>query len=506
MIATLYAIAILGLLLYGGNWLWLALVHARAERLRPGPPPDPEARPEAPARWPVVTVQLPLYNEADVAERLIDACARLDYPKDRLEIQVLDDSTDETTALVRRCAARWQERGLDVSCLHRTERDGYKAGALKNGLRLARGDLVAVFDADFVPSPDFLRRAVPALLEDEGVGMVQARWGHLNADSSPLTKGQAFGLDAHFALEQHARQEAGCFINFNGTAGLWRRRCIEAANGWQTDTLTEDLDLSYRAQLRGWRLRYLPALEVPAELPAEMAALRAQQHRWAKGAIETARKLLGPLWRSAQPLRTKLEGSLHLTAHLAYPLMLLAALTHPLLIGLENAGRGPGALYFAVMGVGMVGFAGFFLAQVFAQRALYPDWLHRLWRFPLFAAGTIGLSLSNTRAVVQALRGRRTAFVRTPKTGTRGRRRPWWQSRYAGEDTPGGGLPAVVWSEGLLSLYSLAGVAVVASSGQWAALPFQALFAAGFMLVSAASIEQTRHVRRARTAASHVPA
>jgi cellulose synthase/poly-beta-1,6-N-acetylglucosamine synthase-like glycosyltransferase len=522
MIAALYAVAIAGLLLYGGHWGWLALVHARSERLRAGDVPTPGARPpgeEAPATWPVVTVQLPLYNEAGVVQRLIDACARLRYPKDRLEIQILDDSTDETTALARRRTEHWRARGLDVSLVHRTDRTGYKAGALANGLRMARGDFIAVFDADFVPPPGFLRRAVPALLSGDDVGMVQARWGHLNAEHSLLTKGQAFGLDAHFALEQAGRQAAGCFINFNGTAGLWRRACIADAGGWRADTLTEDLDLSYRAQLEGWRMRYLPALEVPAELPAQMSALRAQQARWAKGGIETARKLLGTLWRSAQPLRVKAAGTVHLTAHLAYPLVLLAALTHPALIWLESTGAGPGPLYFAALSVGMVGFAGVFLAQLFAQRALYPDWLRRTaLHFPLFMAGTVGLALSNTHAAARALLGRTTPFVRTPKTGggragegtgeaarektqeNRGSDRPWWRARYAAEallSTRARRGRWLLWAEGAMAAYSVAGLALALAVGQWAALPFQALFAAGFLLVVGASLRQSHRVRTA---------
>ena len=501
MIAALYAVAIAGLLLYGGHWGWLALVHLRAERLRDGPAPEsfPENDPEA---WPVVTVQLPLYNEAGVAERLLDACARLDYPKERLEIQVLDDSTDETTALVQERAAHWRERGRDVTVVHRTDRTGYKAGALKNGFRRARGTLVAVFDADFVPPTDFLRRTVPALLADEDIGMVQARWGHLNDERSALTKAQGLGLDAHFAIEQDGRQRAGCFVNFNGTAGLWRRACIQAAGGWHTDTLTEDLDLSYRAQLAGWRLRYLPALEVPAELPASLDALRAQQERWAQGAIETARKLLGPLWRSGRPLRVKVAGSFHLAAHLAYPLVLLAALTHPVLAWLKGDGAGPGALYFATLSLGMFGFAGVFLAQLFAQRALYPDWARRFaTRFPLFLAGTVGLALSNTAAVLRGLAGRHTPFARTPKAGDQVSHQdghPWWRARYATDALSAGG-GAVVWGEAALAAYSLAGLAVVAAAGEWAALPFQALFAAGFGLVAGLSLRQAQRVRAVAT-------
>jgi len=353
-------------------------------------------------------------------------------------------------------------------------------------LRLARGDLIAVFDADFLPSPDFLQRTVPHFDAPE-VGMVQARWGHLNAEASLLTKMQAFGLDAHFAIEQAVRAQTGCFINFNGTAGLWRRTCIEDAGGWEADTLTEDLDLSYRAQLRGWTFRYLPEVEAPAELPISMDAFRSQQFRWTKGAVETARKLLRPLWRSAVPWRVKLEGTLHLTAHFAFPFILLAALTHAPLLWLKSAGQGPGDFYFASLSLGLIGFVGFFLAECYAQRALYPDWPRRLRRFPLFMAGSIGLALSNTRALLQGLRGISSPFTRTPKTGTK----RWWTSRYTSADVPG-----VVWGEVLMALYSVAGLAVVLILGEWSAVPFQALFATGFALVAGVSLRQAYRVQR----------
>ena len=495
-IPVLYAIAIVALTAYGGNLLWLALVHANNETLRPGPVPNPDALPVPTDDWPVVTVQLPLYNEAEVAHRLIDACVNIDYPRDRLEIQVLDDSTDETTDRVADRVDHWQERGVDIAHVHRDDRTGYKAGALANGLRIARGDLVAIFDADFVPNADFLRRMVPHFLENESLGLVQARWGHLNRDDSLLTKVQAFGLDAHFAIEQRVRQLAGCFMNFNGTAGLWRRACIDDAGGWAHDTLTEDLDLSYRAQLEGWDFKYLPTVEAPAELPPDMNALRSQQFRWAKGGAETALKLSGRLWRSAQPLRVKLAGTFHLTAHFAFPFILLAALTHAPLLLLKNLGHGPGEVYFAVMGFGLFGFAGFFLAQLFAQRALHPDWQQRLRLFPTFMAGTMGLSLSNTDAVWQALRGTDTAFIRTPKYGATADG-GWWESRYAIAELPG-----VVWGEVGLALYSTVGLGVTIALGEWAAVPFQALFAFGFALVAASSLRQVLTVRRDRTVPS----
>ena len=478
MIAALYAVGMAVLLVYGLNLLVLALAHAWNDRLRPGAPPEPDVQPGTAAE-PDVTVQLPLYNEAYVAERLIDACARLDWPRRRLEIQVLDDSTDETTALVAARVRYWQQRGLDIVHVHRKGRAGYKAGALANGLRLARGDLIALFDADFVPPPDFLRQALP-LFDEPDVGMVQGRWGHFNQDDALLTRVQAFGLDTHFAIEQAVRERLGCFINFNGTAGVWRRACIEEAGGWQSDTLTEDLDLSYRAQLRGWAFRYAGDLEVPAELPVGIGAFRAQQFRWTKGAAETALKMLRRLWTSAQPPRVKWEGTLHLTAHVVYPFVLLVALLHAPLVWMEHLGRGPGRVYFAAMGLGLVGFAGFFLAQLFAQRRLYPRWGRRLALFPLFMAGSMGLALSNAVALGEALVGKRSAFVRTPKLNRGAGAGAWWRGRYA--ETR---LPPVAWAEALLALYSLGGLALVVASGAWAAVPFQALFVLAFGLVTA---------------------
>jgi len=491
VLPVLYATAIVVLTAYGGNLLWLALASAAREGLVDGAVPDPDAAPSPDDDWPVVTVQLPLYNEAEVARRLIDACVGMDYPTDKLEIQVLDDSTDATSQRVARRVAYWQARGVDIVHVQRADRTGYKAGALANGLRLARGDFVAIFDADFLPRPDFLRRIMPMFFGNDTLGMVQARWGHLNQDDSLLTQVQAFGLDAHFAVEQHVRERTGCFMNFNGTAGVWRRGCIEDAGGWAHDTLTEDLDLSYRAQLRGWDFTYVPFVEVPAELPPDMNALRAQQYRWAKGGVETALKLLGRLWRADEPLGVKLEGTAHLTAHVAFPFILLAAVTHAPLLVLKGLGHGPGDLYFALMGLGLIGFVGFFLAQLFAQRTLYPDWRRRLRLFPVFMAGTMGLSLSNTIACWQALWGTDTAFLRTPKYGERAST-GWWQSRYAMAELPG-----VVWGEALLAVYSVMGLVAVVVFGEWAAVPFQALFAAGFSLVSAASLRQLLTVRHA---------
>lgn len=486
MIATLYAIAMLVLLIYGVNLLWLAATYARKESLVSGPVPEPNLSPVPDEQWPIVTVQLPLYNEALVAERLIDTCVALDYPRQRLEIQVLDDSTDETTDIVAKRVAYWQKRGLDILHIHRTNREGYKAGALQHGIRLARGTFFAIFDADFIPPADFLRRMMPHF-DNPRIGMVQARWAHLNANTSLLTRIQAFGLDAHFAVEQYVRNRAACFMNFNGTAGIWRESCIADAGGWESDTLAEDLDLSYRAQLKGWQFLYVPEVNVPSELPENMNALRTQQFRWTKGAAETAKKLLRTLWRSDQPARIKWAGTLQLTAHLVFPFLLVAALLHAPLLYLENTGVGPGNLYFAVLGFGLIGFVGFFLAQLFAQRALYPDWPYRTLFFPTFMAGSIGLALNNTYAMWQALRGKRSAFVRTPKRLTLSSQTTTSASakstKYQNKR-----IPRIAWLEVLLALYCIAGLGVIVYFQEWAAVPFQLLFALGFGLVSGYSV------------------
>ena len=476
MIAILYAVAMAVLVAYGVNLLWLSIVHARHDRLIGGPTRDAGTAQPRDILWPPVTVQIPLYNEAIVVERVINACANLTYPWRLLEIQVLDDSTDETSGLAATSVEAWRARGLDIVHIRRDHRTGFKAGALQNGLDKARGELVAIFDADFIPHPDFLERVVPAF-EDQRVGMVQTRWGHLNADASLLTRIQAFALDAHFALEQCARNRAGYFMNFNGTAGIWRRQCIVDAGGWEGDTLAEDLDLSYRAQLKGWMFRFLGDVESPAELPVDLNSFRAQQFRWTKGAVETTLKVLRPLWLSPQPWRIKVAGALHLSAHVVFPFLALAAVLHAPLMMLQRAGRGPGEIYFAIMGLGLFGLLGFFLAQLLAQRALYPDWVRRTLFFPIFMAGSMGLAVNNTRAIWQALRGHSSPFERTPKYSVGGA--SWWTSRYA--DTR---VSAVMFFEAALATYCVIGLVVITMQGNWTAVLFQALFALAFSLVT----------------------
>jgi cellulose synthase/poly-beta-1,6-N-acetylglucosamine synthase-like glycosyltransferase len=483
MIATLYAVSIAVLTIYGGNLLWMAVCFARRDTLRTGEVPEPNDLPPPPESWPDVTVQLPLFNEPFVAERLIDACAELDYPRGHLEIQVLDDSTDATCERVAERVAFWQKRNIDINHIRRAHRQDYKAGALQNGLQLARGTFIGIFDADFLPTPDFLLRTIPRF-DDPQIGVVQTRWGHLNLDASLLTKVQAIGLDAHFAVEQQVRRDQGCYLNFNGTAGVWRRACIEDSGGWQGDTIAEDFDLSYRAQLRGWRFRFLGDVEVPAELPVTMGALRSQQFRWAKGSVETARKLLRPLLASDANRRIKLQGVIHLTAHFVFPFILLATLLHAPLLILSSSGAGPGPVYFGLMSFGLVGFAGFVLVQVFAQRDLYPHWRHRLRVFPAFMAGTIGLSLHNSKAVLEAMLGKRSAFVRTPKFNVvPGLRASAGAAPHSFRQPS----PPIAWLELILFFYSVGGLALLIAAGEWVAAPFQTIFAAGFGLVTLAT-------------------
>jgi hypothetical protein len=404
--AAACALTQLLLALYGLHPFAMVWLFARPRRGRPVPP-DP------PREWPAVTVQLPVHNELYVVDRLIDAACSLDYPRDRLEVQVLDDSTDETSTLAAAAAERWRFRGVEVRVLHRQHRCGFKAGALEEGLHRARGELIAVFDADFVPPRDFLRRLVPHF-GDPRVGMVQARWGHLNRDFSWLTRAQGMFLDAHFLVEHSARSGAGLFFNFNGTAGMWRRRCIEDAGGWHHDTLTEDLDLSYRAQLRGWRFVFLPRVVAPAELPADMNAFKSQQRRWVKGSIQTARKMLPPLWHSGLPWALKLEASYHLTGNVAYLALLASALLMLPVMALmpTPGGRPVFALCAALFATGMTGACVYLLS---GQRAQGRGLLSSLRLLPVVLALAVGLSLNNARAVLEALLPRVGYWERTPK-------------------------------------------------------------------------------------------
>ena len=480
----LYAACALLLSLYG---LHRYLCIARWWRYRSrgtGPPPPP-------AVWPSVTVQLPIFNERYVVERLVDAVCAFDYPRDRLQVQLLDDSTDDTTRIAAAAARRYRAAGLDVVHLHRTEPHGFKAGALADGLLQATGEFIAIFDADFVPPRDFLRRTVP-YFADAGIGMVQVRWGHLNRRFSLLTRIQALFLDGHFLLEHTARHGAGHFFNFNGTAGIWRRQTIDDAGGWEHDTLTEDLDLSYRAQLAGWRFAYAPEIVAPAELPVDMNGFKSQQHRWAKGSVQTARKLLGRVWRSGLPLGTKLEATVHLTANLCYVWLLgLAVLAYPAVWVRHVYGWGPGwmALDAAVIGMAVVSVGAFYAVAAHAgQRA----WWRGLALLPALMALGVGLAVNNAAAAAEALLAHDTPFRRTPKYGVTRRGDTWQTKRYRAPLRPGAILEAG------LAVYLALAAGFTWQAGLWYSLPFMTLLAAGFAYVAAASLGQWAAGRRAR--------
>ena len=488
-----YFALLLCLSAYGAHRCYLLYLYTRY-RPRPAPPG------RMPEELPGVTVQLPVYNELYVVERLIDAAARLDYPAERLEIQVLDDSTDETQAIAARAVARWRSRGVRIRLLRRAERSGYKAGALAAGLRVARGDAIAIFDADFLPPRHFLRRAIPALWQP-GVGMVQARWGHVNRDYSWLTRVQALLLDAHFVLEHGARHRGGCFFNFNGTAGVWRREAIEDAGGWQPDTLTEDLDLSYRAQLAGWRFVFLPDLVAPAELPVAMHDFKVQQQRWTTGSIQTCLKLLPAVLRSRAPLRVKLEAWFHLTANFHYPLLLLAAALLPpaLLVRMPDGWWTVALVDAPLFGAAVLSMAGYFAVS---QRAVRRDWWVPLAYAPAAMAVGIGLAVNNTRAVFAALRRAGLRFRRTPKYGiVDGRAGPSPEGAATRRPRSARGQPLV---ELALGLYFTAAIAAAIAAGAYAAVPFLCCFQAGFLYVGLSSLPlSSREARRSCRAATN---
>jgi cellulose synthase/poly-beta-1,6-N-acetylglucosamine synthase-like glycosyltransferase len=432
--------------------------------------------------FPVVTVQLPVYNEMYVIERLIDAACAIIYPKDKLEIQVLDDSTDQTAQVASELVERYRRQGYDIKYLHRANRAGYKAGALKEGLLSARGEFVAIFDADFVPRQDFLLKTIPHFMSERNVGMVQTRWEHINSDYSLLTRTQAMALDGHFVIEQSVRNKVGFFINFNGTAGVWRKSCIEDAGNWQADTLTEDLDLSYRAQLRGWKFKYLNDVTSPAELPSEINALKSQQFRWTKGAIETARKILPHVWRAKLPLKIKIHATFHLTNNLVFPFIVLAGILNVPLVFIKHMGGYDG--YFTFMSVFIFAFIGSFLFYLFSQKDVYPDWQRRLFLFPVFMAGSMGFAVNNSRAVIEGLFRKKSEFVRTPKYSIKNKKDSWRDKRYVPVK-----ISSTVIVEIVLALYCLFGVASSIYLLEIAAVPFQLLFFLGFTFVSVMSVK-----------------
>lgn len=428
-----------------------------------------------------VTIQLPLYNELYVVERLIDTTCEIEYPKDKFEIQVLDDSTDETVNIVANIVKKKQAEGFNIYHIRRDFRKGFKAGALREGMKSAKGVFIAIFDADFIPKKDFLKKTL-SFFTDDKVGMVQTRWEHLNGDYSILTKAQALALDGHFVIEQSVRNKAGFFINFNGTGGVWRKSCILDAGNWQDDTLTEDLDLSYRAQLNGWRFVFLKDFTSPAELPSEINALKNQQFRWTKGAIETAKKILPLVWKSRVPLRIKLQATFHLTNNLVFPFILLSAILNVPLIFIKNSGSHEA--YFALLSMFVLAFISSFLFYMYAQKDIRSDWRKKIVLFPLFMAGSMGFAVNNSRAVIEGLLNRKSEFVRTPKFNVETEKNSWKQKRYSDRK-----LSFSTIVELVMAIYCLVGIVASIYFLEIAALPFQLMFFVGFAFVSFTSIK-----------------
>lgn len=430
---------------------------------------------------PFVTVQLPIFNELYVVKRLIDTVAQLDYPKDKFEIQVLDDSTDETLKISEKKVREWQQKGINIQLITRKERTGFKAGALQEGLKTSKGEYIAIFDADFVPEVDFLNRTIPHFFVDPRIGMVQTRWEHLNKSYSLLTKIQAFALDAHFTVEQQGRNAGGYFINFNGTAGIWRRRCIDDAGGWHTDTLTEDLDLSYRAQVRGWKFKYLEDIVSPAELPIVMGAIRSQQFRWTKGGAETAKKNIGLVWRS----KIKLGQKLHATAHLLSSMVFLCVFTCSLLsipLLLIKNSLPTFSIYFQLLSFFFISFIFlgiFYYCSIFRRfKSRFCAFVHFIKMFPIFLTMSMGMSLHNTLAVLEGLLGFKSPFIRTPKLNLTSKKKNWKHKKYLKTS-----ISLLTIVEAFLSLYFLSGIAIAFHFKDYFLLPFHLLLTIGFGLI-----------------------
>jgi cellulose synthase/poly-beta-1,6-N-acetylglucosamine synthase-like glycosyltransferase len=475
-ILALYFFVLVILAVYGWHRYYLVYLYMKHKDQQP----TPLGRFD---RLPSVTIQLPLYNEMYVVDRLIESVCAIDYPRELLEIQVLDDSTDETRAIAELAVRRHAVQGIDIKYIHRTDRHGYKAGALDEAMRVAKGEFIAIFDADFSPQRDFLMRTIHHFTSDK-VAMVQTRWGHINEDYSLLTKIQAILLDAHFVLEHGGRNRGGCFFNFNGTAGIWRREAIVDAGGWQHDTLTEDLDLSYRAQLRGWQFIFLPDHVAPAELPVEMNAFKSQQHRWAKGSIQTFLKLMPRILHSDLPLRVKAEAFFHLSANFNYPLMcVLSLLMAPSMVIRYNMGWYEMLLidvplFFAAT----ASVANFYMV---CQRELYPHtWTERLRFLPLLMSIGIGLAVNNTKAVFEALFHKPSAFERTPKYHIEGRSDEWMGKKYRQSVA----LQPMI--EVALGLYFTATLFYALANGIYGTVPFLMLFQVGFLYTGLLSIVQ----------------
>jgi len=446
--------------------------------------------PKIEGEWPFVTIQLPLYNEYFVIERLIDNITSLDYPKDRFEIHILDDSNDETLELSRKKAKEYCDKGYNIEVVTREKRQGYKAGALKDAMKFAKGEYIAIFDADFLPNPSFLKDTIP-YFNDDKVGVVQTRWGHINQNYSLITELQAFQLNVHFTVEQQGRETADYLLQFNGTAGVWRRQTIDDAGGWEADTLTEDLDLSYRAQLKGWKITYLEEILSPAELPAEMIGLKSQQHRWMKGGAETAKKLLPTIWKSKLDFKRKLHASIHLLGSSVFLFVFtMGVVSVPLLYIINPMNIDTRILSVFLLSLLCI-IAVYYVANVktaWDNQNKLKSIMKFLVLFPCFLALSMGLSLHNSLAVLQGFRGKKSSFVRTPKFDIKAITDSFNKSKYRASK-----ISLVTILEGLLAIYFMMGIVLGIKLGDGSLFLFHALLTFGYGAIFFYSIKHLKY-------------
>jgi len=472
-----YLLVLIGLSGYGFHRLTIVYLYLKHSRNHPKPK-------ETFKDLPLVTIQLPLFNELHVVDRLLDSVAAIDYPRDKIQIQILDDSTDETVEICRAGAERLRARGFDIEHIHRTDRTGFKAGALEHGTQFAKGEFLFILDADFVPNADVLQRTIH-FFSDERIGLIQTRWGHINRTFNILTRIQAMFLDGHLELEQTARNRSGRFFTFNGTAGIWRKSCIADAGGWEHDTLTEDMDLSYRAQLKGWRFIFLNDVETPAELPVDMDGFKSQQHRWTKGSIQVCKKVLPAIWRSDAPMAAKLEATAHLTSNFAYLLLIcLCFLIYPNQ-HTDTKGELGEVGYYVVNGtIFFFSSASVALFYFMSQKALRPNtWWKEIPYLPLLLALGIGMSINNAKAVLEAIFNHQSGFVRTPKYGIgQTRKADWKKSSYKAMKT------LTPFVELLFGFFFLFVVVEAAVKGNWSSAILLLPFPVGFLYTAVSSL------------------
>ena len=476
---VLYSIALFVLAIFGLHKFFLLYIYNSQKKRTIEEPPSPR-------NWPLVTVQLPIYNEKYVLKRLIRSIINFDYPKNKLNIQVLDDSTDSTGKLAKRMVYFLSGKGFNIEYIRRVNRYGFKAGALEYGLKKSKAEYIAIFDADFVPNPDFLNKTLPHLLQP-GIGMVQTKWGHINREYSLLTRLQAILLDAHFLIEHLARYRLGKFFNFNGTAGIWRRQAIIDAGGWQHDTLTEDLDLSYRAQLAGWKFIFLPDVESPAELPVEINSYKNQQHRWAKGSVQTALKLMPRIWKSNFPLSTRMEALIHLSNNFAYLLMIIPSLfIIPILkFQLAMNWKWPVLVYLLVFFSATLSIVVYYVTAI--EDSLGKKWPYILYVPVLMSLG-IGLSINNGKAALEALFGYKSDFKRTPKFCVEGKKGTWKKKGYKSAKN------YLCLLEFVFAAYFSYGLIYFLIKGLYVSIPFFLLFQFGFLYLSLSSFYSLRNL------------